>query len=289
MPGTSQVFNHNLGVAPELYAVELLFQDSDDGWGINRRNYGGLEANGKTYGAYWSNLTSTSITINREANDNSADLIRVQVWVPATAPSFDSGWRDINPGQTLNLGHALDVTATDLTVGLWFKSAADGINHRSYGGRETGTGAQLGAYWHNLTNTSVQVTRFPNDVYAQQVRLYIVNGATPAYDSLASLGSWQSVATGSIFTFTHNLNWPPEILLVRGECRDPAAGGEGINQLYAGGVYGTAAGWRGAHIQNLTSTTVQFVRRQSDVNCPQARLVIAVRGSWVNLPSIQLH
>ena len=102
-PGTSQVFNHNLGLQPEKYAVELWFQDADNGWGINRRNYGGLEAGGKFYGAHWSNLTANTVQVFRQADDNAADQIRIQVWVPPLVPDFDSGWIAIPAGQQHSL------------------------------------------------------------------------------------------------------------------------------------------------------------------------------------------
>jgi hypothetical protein len=86
-----------------------------------------------------------------------------------------------------------------------------------------------------------------------------------------ALGDWQAVAPGSTFTFTHNLNWDPNLLMVRSECYDTAIGGAGIHQLWAGGDYRTG-GFRGAHIQNLTANTVRFVRRANDMECDRARV-----------------
>ena len=77
-------------------------------------------------------------------------------------------------------------------------------------------GSIWGLIWHNLTANDVRVTRLPDDLQAEQVRVFILRSEPPAYDSLVSLGGWQNVAMGSVFTFTHNLNWPPEMLIVRG-------------------------------------------------------------------------
>jgi hypothetical protein len=64
---------HNLGGDPMDYAVELWFLDTDNVLGVNRRNYGGLEANGQWLGAHGEPLTSTTINVYRQPNDNSAD------------------------------------------------------------------------------------------------------------------------------------------------------------------------------------------------------------------------
>jgi len=58
-----------------------------------------------------------------------------------------------------------------------------------------------GAYWHNLTSNTVQVTRYPDDQQVKQVRVVLVHGTQPDYDSLVERGSWQSnVIRDSIFT-----------------------------------------------------------------------------------------
>jgi hypothetical protein len=89
--GQTLTFNHNLGSDPDDYAVELWFQDTDaSGVGINRRNYGGVEANGNWFGAYWEKLTSTTIDVHRHANDLMADQVLVRVWVVPTDPDWDS-------------------------------------------------------------------------------------------------------------------------------------------------------------------------------------------------------
>ena len=184
-PGETLVLTHNLGGDPDDYAVDLWFNDTDGGLGVNRRDYGGLEFNNNWYGARWQRLTANTIEVYRYANDNVADQVRVAVWFAPTVPDqWDSGWVDINQHETLPFNHNLNIAADDLTVGLYFKSAALGIHHAAFGGLSIDAPvAQRGAYWHNLTNNAVQVTRMPDDLYIEQVRVIVQRATTPQYDS----------------------------------------------------------------------------------------------------------
>jgi len=276
-------FEHNLGGNPDDYAVDLWFNDTDGGFGVNRRNYGGLEYDNNLYGARWQNLTTNTIEVYRYANDNVADQVRVTVWIPtAVADQWDSGWVNINQAQTFPFNHNLNIAADDLTVALWFESATWGwgIHQIAFGGLSIDApAAQRGAYWHNLTDNAVQVTRMPNDPYIEQVRLVVQRATTPHYDS-----DWQDIAAGTVFTFSHNLNWNPDMLIVRGECNDPNSGGLGINLRYAGGDHN--GGWRGANLQNLTANSVAVARRVNDPYCSQVRVRIWKRSMSVYLPLV---
>ncbi len=292
--GQLLTFTHNLGLlnpglVPEQLAVELWFKDTTvGGVGVNRRYYGGLEAGGKLYGAHWQRLTANTIEVYRQPNDDAAYEVLVNVWIapPPDTDSYDSGWRTITQGVPLPFDHNLGITATDLTVGLWFSSTDLGIHHFAYGGLtrdDTVPTRTLGAFWHNLTNNSVQVTRFSGDLVVEQARVVVQQGDPPDYDSLMDLG-WQNVAPGGVFTFTHNLNWNPNLLLVRGECRD-IAGGLGINHLFAGGNE-AGGSWRGAALENLTSTSVKVFRRNNDQRCDQFRVRIWKRSLKIYLPLV---
>jgi hypothetical protein len=288
--GTSRVLTHNLGLlhpglTPEQLAVELWFKDTVGSLGINRGYYGGLEAGGQWFGAHWQRLTTNTVEVYRQSDDDAAYEILVNVWI-APPPDKDSGWRTIAQGATFLFNHNLGITATDLTVGLWFSSTARGIHNFAYGGLtvdDTVPTRTLGAFWHNLTNNSVQVTRFNGDLVVEQVRVVVSQGDPPDYDSLMDLG-WQNVAPGHVFTFTHNLNWNPNLLLVRGECRD-IAGGLGINHLFAGGNE-TGGSWLGAALENLTSTSVKVFRLPDDQRCDQFRVRIWKRSLKIYLPLV---
>lgn len=276
-PGTIRTFMHNLGGDPDDYVVELWFKDTDGNLGINRRGYGAYEVGGQWYGAHWQRLTSNTIQVRRLDQDEAADQILVRVWVaPLSSGGYGSGWTSINPGQTITFSHSLGITNTDLSVGLWFSGTVRGIHQYSFGGLAIdGPGNTIkkliGAHWHNLTDNQVQVTRHPDDVMVEQVRVIVLEASPPDYDSLVDLG-WQSVAQDDVFTFAHNLNAPPGFLLVRTECYDPAA--LGINLAQAGG---NVASWfadthKGVHIQNVTSNSVEVYRWADDDVCPQVRL-----------------
>jgi hypothetical protein len=278
-----RTFTHNLGINPNNYTVDLWFQDTVGALGIHRRNYGGLETNGNWFGANWQDLTATTVEVYRQPNDTTVNLIRVDVRpLPLTTAHYDSGWVNINPG-TRTFNHNLNITATDLTVGLFFQNTALGIHQRGYGGLSIDApAAQRGAFWHNLTNNSVQVTRMPDDPWVVQARVLVMQ-STPSYDSYAASG-WRDLAAGSPSVFTHNLNWNPDLLIVRGECNDTNPGGLGINHKASGGDHDTA--FRGMNIQNLTANAVTAFRRQDDANCPQARIVIYKRFVSCYLPLI---
>jgi hypothetical protein len=285
--GTCQVFNHNLGGNPDDYAVELWFMDTDNNLGINRRENGGLEVGGFGRGAYWRQLTENTVEVCRNANDMAADRLFVRVWQPPDAPDYDSGWLDIDPDTTLVITHGLGITATDLSVSLWFSSTAQGIHHAGYGGLADDTAQELhGAYRKNLTADTVRVTRARDDILVEQVRVLVTRADPPDYDSLESLGDWQNLGLGTELSFTHNLNWPAHLLLVRAECKSADLPGPGIHQMYAGGNHDWFIGWQGAHIQNLTENSIGVVRWVNDQVCPQARVRIWIRSYHVFLPLV---
>jgi len=281
--GQTITFYHNLGGDPDDYAVELWFRDTDDGLGINRRNYGGMEANGNWYGAHWQNLTTNTIQVYRQPDDNAADLVRIRIWVPSATPDYASPWTVITPGHTITFSHNVGITATDLTVGLWFSGTTRGIHHFGFGGLAVDSLTQMwGAHWQNLTTNTVQVFRPPDDTDVEQVRLIVVHGAPPDYDS-----SWQDIQPGTRVTFTHGLNWSPNMLLVRGECYD-LSGLLGIHKLFAGGNHDWFGGgnFRGVNLESLTSNTVTAFRWGDDEFCSQVRIRIWKRGARIYLPLV---
>jgi hypothetical protein len=292
--GTCETYSHNLGGDPSDYAVELWFLDTDDTFnlemGMNRHGYGGIEAQNQSLGVYWERLAANTIDVCRGADDMTADRVRIRVWVPATGTGnsdrYASKWTDIDPGlaNTLIFTHGLNAAATDLTVSLWFSGTQKGIHHYGYGGVVEGPGVNFhGAYWHNLTDSIVQVTRLNDDVYVEQVRVVVVHGDPPDYDSLVALGGWQPLQLAVPFTFTHGLNWNPNLLLVRAECLDATAG---IHHLHAGGFYDPVLFWQGAYIRNLAPNTVAMLREPRDGSCREVRVRVWRRGARVYLPFV---
>lgn len=281
--GTCRLFNHNLGADPNDYVVELWFLDTDEGIGINRANYGGMELQGKWHGGHWQQLTASTIRVCRQQDDRAADRIYVRVSIPPNAPEYDSGWTDLSIGTTV-FTHGLGIAPTDLTVSLWFSGTDRGIHQFAYGGLALDLlQKRLGGHWSNLTEDTVRVTRHLDDTDVEQVRVVVVHADRPAYDSLEALAGWQPIAPHTEFTIAHNLNWNPTMMLVRGECLSSTLG---IHHLLSGGNHDWFVGMQGAHLQNLTDSAVRFIRRPDDQVCPQFRVRIWKRTARTYLPLV---
>jgi hypothetical protein len=220
----------------------------------------------------------------RGEDDIAVDRVRVRLWDTATEPGFDSEWVAIHPGETLTLAHSLDIAETELTVSLWFRGTDLGIHQMGYGGLAIDPAqALLGAHWHGLTRNTVSVTRHPGDTDVEQVRLLVVHGTTPHYDSLEDLGEWQEIDAGDTHTFTHGLSWNANMMMVRAECYSPDAG---IHQWLAGGNHHWDLGWKGAALRNLTEDTVGVHRWVDDDICPRVRVRIWRRSVRQFLPLV---
>jgi hypothetical protein len=269
--------------------VELWFRDLDDGWGRNRRYYGGLEDNGKWYGAWWQDLMTNTIRVCRGRDDDAADRVRIRVFVPRGEAEYfyQSDWENMDV-HTPTFTHGLGITETELAVSLWFRGPGRGIHHFGYGGLavDRPITKMLGAHWYGLTTNTIQVRRHPHDADVEQARVTVIRPAPPHYDSLEDLG-WQPIARDTPFTFSHDLDWNPDRLLVRAECSSTV----GIHQWLAGG---SVKGWgepprtgsKGANIQNLTTNTVQVFRWQHDDICPLVRVRAWRRLNRIYLPLV---
>ena len=279
---TATVFTHDLGGDPDDYAVELWFRDTATGGkGINSWGIGGFEAGGYFRGANWQNLTDTTVEVFRHSDDVFADQVRVRVWIP-DPPVWDSDWVSIATDELKSLTHPVGGNVDDYVVGLWFKDTTldgIGINTRCYGGLEA-DGQRRGAAWQNLTSTPIAVLRYPNDDWADQVRVRSFVPDPPDWDS-----DWTSVATNTAQIFTHNLGGIPGLYLVRGWQRDTSQGGIGINHRFVGG-FEAAGSFFGTNWENLTDTTINFFRRPNDGVADQVRVRIWVREDKVHLPLV---
>ena len=271
-PGSVITLNHNLGGNVDDYAVELWFRDTDTGGlGINTQGMGGLEAGGNFFGAHWQNLTDTTVQVVRRSDDTFADQVRVRVWIP-NPPAWDSGWVNIAPNTLETLAHNLGGSVDDYTVGLWFRDTTPGgigINTRCYGGLEAASQLR-GTAWQNLTNTTIDVWRYPNDSWADQVRVRIFAPDPPDYDS-----GWMDVTAGALETLTHSLGGDPNHYVVRGWQRD-TDDGIGINHRFAGG-FEAGGSFFGANWSRLTDTTINVLRRPNDWVADQVRIRIWVK------------
>jgi len=284
-PDETLTLTHNLGGPVEDYLVQLWFLDLPaGGLGVHVFGYGGLEADGSYYGAYWKNLTPTTIDVVRLADDTTADWVRVWIWTPSMAEQECSAWSDIPTSGFYTFFHDLGGDADDYSVLLWLKSAAEGIHHHGYGGLEE-AGQRTGAYWRSLDTQWVSAYRYAHDAYVEQVRLCVsVPEEPPAYDS-----DWWPIAPGTTLTLTHDVGGNVNNYVVDVEFKDPD-GQLAVHQAGLGGDFlglpGAPTAEHGAHWQRLTNTTIQVVRQQYDPYVGQVRVRIWQRKAQVFLPLV---
>ena len=129
-----------------------------------------------------------------------------------------------------------------------------------------------------MTATTIDVLRYKDDGWADQVRVRIFVPDPPDWDSC-----WVDVATGTAVALSHNLGGNPNSYVVRGESKDLASDGIGINHRFAGG-YEVGGKFFGANWENLTNTTIDFFRRPNDWVADQVRVRIWRREFEVYLP-----
>ncbi len=276
-PGTVSTLSHNLGGDPRDYVVDVTYIDANTpGLGINTRAFGGLERSGDYQGVVWQNLTSDAVEIFRYPDDVYADLIYLQVMAPDEGADYCSAWTPISPTETLTFSHNLGGDGDDLVAALTF-SGTMGITRRAYGGLED-DGAYHGAYWSNLTSSTVQVTRHADDTFAQQVQVCINQVDSPDFDS-----GWRNIGQGVTQTVQHNLRWNPRLLRVRLDYQD--AEDYGINHYAAGGM-AISNTLVGADWHHLTGLALQVSRRPDDTVADQIRVRIWQMGSKVYLPIV---
>lgn len=93
-PGQHLTLTHNLGGNISDYVVDLQFYDANQGWGTNAVALGsdkywvGYDGDWNGFwssiyelqGACWTNLTTSTIKVVRQAEDPFADQVRVRIW-----------------------------------------------------------------------------------------------------------------------------------------------------------------------------------------------------------------
>lgn len=285
------VLNHNLGLPPEDYLVDMQYRGAGD---VNQRYYGGVDfgalafdggANDDRVAAYWRSLDANTITVFRRDEDIYASEVRVRLWVRPQA-TYDSGWVALLQDSALTINHNIGGNVEDYYVDMEFRSVADGINQRHYGGADFGALAfggtvendRVGAYWRSLDETSITVYRRPQDPFAEEVRIRIFNywrPTPPDYDS-----GWQEVITDTAVTLNHALGGSTSDYLVNVLQR--AEDINGINNRYQGGSdFGTspapghsAEDRVGLYWRSLTTNNITIYRRPEDNYAVSSRVRI---------------
>jgi hypothetical protein len=259
-----KILTHNLGGNINDYVVDMQFRD-DGANKVNQIYFGSRDAD--SVGTYWSNLTASTIRVDRCSSDVNCEEIRVRIWKIERA-NFDSGWKNISPGQIFDLTHNIGGSSDDYVVYLEFKdNESYGIHQRIYGGSvyEPASSApvSVGAYWRNLNNSTVRVTRGPEDTTADQIRIRIWKANHPDYDS-----GWQS--PGAETAFNHNLGGPWNDYVVDLQFKDIED--HGVNQMFYGG--GPSAYEAGAYWKGLSGSQVSVYRQSSAPHIDQVRVRI---------------
>jgi hypothetical protein len=111
----------------------------------------------KVTGAYKGNITSSSGTDG----------------APFPRPAYDSGFQTINKGQNLTLTHSVGGDSSDYVVDMQFWHSTKGIHVTAYGMYVTGGGNGTGAWWDQLTSSSIRVRRDTDDYIVEKVRIRI--------------------------------------------------------------------------------------------------------------------
>lgn len=272
-PGTTITLTHNLGGDPDTYGADLIFMDTNPrGLGVNFRYYGGMKVGGGMQGAWMQHLTASTIQVERGASDTVADKVLVRLWLLDPLPDYVSPWTAIAQGQTITLTHSVGEPFDDVVVGIAFRGAQAGVNHRAYGGLALADGRQLGASWLRLTDSTIRVRRQAHDPFAEQVRVLVSHAEPASYDS-----GWVSVAPGAVLTLTHNLGGDPGSYRVRLGAKD-LDDGLGINQVGAGGLLVDHA-LQGYNWEALTSNTIRIYRQPADTFADELRVRIWALGA----------
>ncbi len=286
--GEDKTFTHSLGGNTDDYVVDL--QANHMGVTINQTGMGGdcyYDA-GYTYGGYyWYGLDTTNIQVFRHSNDHSADQVRVRIWI-ISGSDYDSGWADMNQGQTRTFTHNMGGNPDDYVVYMqYYDTGLRGLNNRKYGldtyHRDGIEHVEYGAAWQRLTNSSIEVYRGHDDVYANQARVRIWRVPQADYDS-----DWQDMPQGTS-VFDHDLGGPWNDFVVDLQFKDADYYGThqiyfGINSFYVGDTM-----YRHGGTFSLNSSQVWVTRGLDDALVDKARIRIwAIRkpkydSGWVSI------
>lgn len=222
----------------------------------------------------------------------------------SSSPSYDSGWRPIDHGQTISMWHSLGLPPSLLFVHLEARryNSGYGIHQVFLGGNDLGSrsssiGAEehrLGAYWHNLTTNYISVTRQPEDTLVDAVRVRIwAMSASADYSS-----NWVAIPAGQSHIFTHNLggNIDDYVVDLMFNDTDPTVNSLGVNQrAYGGRTLGTLStffddGQRvGAYWYALQGNVIYVYRMPDDEYADQVLVRIWKRqkptydSGWVSI------
>lgn len=267
--GESKVFNHNIGgLNTDDYVVYMEFLDLET-YGIHQYLYGGTrDYMFEEYGANWSHLTTTGISVNRKAADSVVDQVRIRIWRMGH-PDYDTGWQvKMDMEDTFkDFEHNLGGPWNDYVVDMQFKDDTTGVHQLYYG---FDAYSEEGGYWAGLDATQITFHVGFGDYKLDQYRIRIWKCSAPKYDS-----GWTSVSGGSYEYLTHNLGGNLDDYVVDMEFKDSGWGG--INNRFYGTCLYThpLSGYmifEGAYWSHLDTSQIRLWRYTDDSLADQIRI-----------------
>ncbi|NOZ70456.1 MAG: hypothetical protein GXP38_00850 [Chloroflexi bacterium] len=163
---------HHLGGDVNAYTTGMKFMDQGlPGYAIHQFALGGKSEGGTLRGGFLQYLTNESVQFCRNIYDVNIHQVRLFINRP-DPPSYDSGWRTLPAGRTITFTHGLKGNLQSYIVRLSYQGEDLGITSFAYGGMEV-NGTYHGANWQNLTNNTIRVHRFADDLVAEKVRVRI--------------------------------------------------------------------------------------------------------------------
>ncbi len=265
---------------------DLQVQDTgDDGTsedGLNHRGYGGdiWQDEGLPFatgrGVWWTKRFDGYMDITRNAQDTSADRVRMRAWIPPE-PEHNSGDTALNgAGQETLFSYPWAGYLSDLVVDLRvagtgaFVSLGYGTDLR-YNTGPPPSFTSPGVCWRNLSNTSLAVYRGTSDDTSNSVLVRLWRNTQFDFDS-----GWRAVAPGQAQQIYHGLGAAADEMVVDLQFRDSAS--LGVHQQR----YGSDSVWAGpstiqvagAHWERLGANEIIVERGADDSEADEIRVRI---------------
>jgi hypothetical protein len=265
---------HNLGGDRDDYVVDVMFRDNGSG---HHRGFGSDEVdNGRPWvGAFWSNLNTIRIDVDKALDDEYVDEVRIRIWVVPES-DYDSGWVNMEDDRTQTLDHNLGGDTDDYLVYMVGKGIGYGVHQYGYG-MDYRPPASSGAYcyegfgWRNLTTTSITVSRGACDLYADWIRVRIWLAPPPQH-----VIGWTALSKEFLIVRSHPWGGPDHDLFLDFSFKNPSDWG--VHQMYYGldsyrHVDDTIR-YQGATWTGFTDGSITLVRGGHDWRAEQGRLRI---------------